>query len=114
MSLKKIALIVVAVLVLVGVITGVVLHKQGQITKVATGHVVRQDVVSIVSGTGQIKPKTYVNVGATSFGRITHLYVKEGDRVKAGQVLATVENVQPTATVAAANSLTAELRAASA
>jgi len=57
--------------------------------------------VATVSGTGQIKPKTYVNVGATSFGRITHLYVKEGDHVKKGDVLATVENVQPEATVSA-------------
>ena len=55
----------------------------------------------IVSGTGQIKPKTYVNIGATSFGRITHLYVKEGDHVKKGQVLATVESVQAKAGVEA-------------
>lgn len=103
MSLKKIALIVVAVLVLAGVITGVVLHKQGQITKVATGHVVRQDVVSIVNGTGQIKPKTYVNVGATAFGRITHLYVKEGEHVKRGQLVATVESEQPASAVQAQN-----------
>jgi HlyD family secretion protein len=62
---------------------------------------VRQNLVSIVSGTGQIRPKTYVNIGATSFGRITHLYVKEGDRVKKGQVLATVESVQAKAGVEA-------------
>jgi len=42
-----------------------------------------------------------VNVGATSFGRITHLEVKEGDHVTKGQVLARVENVQPEANVAA-------------
>ena len=66
-----------------------------------TATVARQDLVSIVSGTGQIKPKTYVNVGATAFGRITHLNVKEGDHVKQGAVLATIENVQPSATVAA-------------
>jgi HlyD family secretion protein len=58
-------------------------------------------LVSQVSGTGQIKPKTYVNVGATSFGRITHLYVKEGDHVKKGATLARVESVQPEATVSA-------------
>ena len=40
-------------------------------------------------------------MGSTAFGRITHLNVKEGDHVKAGTVLATIENVQPTATVAA-------------
>jgi len=101
MSAKKIVLIVVAVLVLGGIIVGSILHGRSSVTKVATSKVTRQDLVSIVNGTGQIKPKTYVNVGATAFGRITHLNVKEGDHIKAGTILATVENVQPTATVAA-------------
>jgi HlyD family secretion protein len=101
MSTKKIVLIVVIVLVLAGIVVGTILHGQSSVTKVATGKVTRQDLVSVVNGTGQIKPLTYVNVGATAFGRITHLYVKEGDHVKRGQTLATVENVQPQSTVAA-------------
>src|SRR5882762_2761348 len=101
MSAKKIVLIVVAVLVLAAIIVGTIFHGQSSVTKVATAKVARQDIVSIVNGTGQIKPKTYVNVGATAFGRITHLNVKEGEHVKAGATLATVENVQPQATVAA-------------
>ena len=101
MSIKKILLIVGIVLVLVGVVAGSVFRSQSNVTKVVTGKALSQDLVSIVSGTGQIKPKTYVNVGATAFGRITHLNVKEGDHVKAGTTLATVENVQPQATVAA-------------
>jgi HlyD family secretion protein len=101
MSAKKIVLIVVGVLVLAGIVAGTIIHGRANVTKVATGKAVRQDLVSIVNGTGQIKPKTYVNVGATSFGRITHLNVKEGDHVKKGAVLATIESVQPQATVAA-------------
>jgi HlyD family secretion protein len=101
MSAKKIIIIVAVVLVLAGIVTATILHGQANVTKVATGKAVRQDLTSIVNGTGQIKPKTYVNIGATAFGRITHLYVKEGDRVKAGTVLAKVESVQPEATVAA-------------
>ncbi len=99
MSTKKIVAIVVIVLVLAGVIAGIVLYRRAGILKVATGKVVRENLVSTVSGTGQIKPKTYVNIGATSFGRITHLYVKEGDRVHKGDILARVESVQPEATV---------------
>jgi HlyD family secretion protein len=99
MSTKKIIIIVVIVLALAGATALTILHAQAGITKVATGKVLRQDLVATVSGTGQIKPKTYVNVGATSFGRITHLYVKEGDHVKQGAVLARVESVQPEATV---------------
>jgi HlyD family secretion protein len=101
MSAKKIIVIVAVVLVLAGVVIASILHGQASVTKVATGKAVRQDLTSIVNGTGQIKPLTYVNVGATAFGRITHLYVKEGEHVKAGATLATVESVQPQATVTA-------------
>jgi len=95
----KIILIVAAVLLVGGVAVGLIYHHQSSIVKVATGKVLRQDLTSVVSGTGQIKPKTYVNIGATSFGRITHLYVKEGDHVHQGDILARVESVQPEATV---------------
>jgi HlyD family secretion protein len=85
-------------------------HAASGYTKVLTAKVVRQDLSTVVSGTGQIKPKTYVNVGATSFGRITHLMVKEGDHVKMGQVIATVENVQPEANVEAQQATIAAAR----
>jgi HlyD family secretion protein len=101
MKLKKILIISGAVLVAAGIAGFTIVRAQSGFTKVLTAKVVRQNLVSIVSGTGQIKPKTYVNIGATSFGRITHLYVKEGDHVKRGQVLATVESVQAKAGVAA-------------
>ena len=96
---KKILIGSAIVLVVAAIAAGTILHSQAGIVKVATGKVVRQDLVSSVSGTGQIKPKTYVNIGATSFGRITHLYVKEGDHVKKGDIVARVESVQPEATV---------------
>lgn len=99
--MKKILLTVLAILVAAGLVTFMVMKQQSGYTKVLTAKIVRQDLATIVSGTGQIKPKTYVNVGATSFGRITHLYVKEGDHVKRGQVIATVESVQPAANVEA-------------
>ena len=98
---KKILIVIAVVLILAGVVAGTIFNGKGKVTSVATGKAVREDLVSVVSGTGQIKPKTYVNIGATAFGRITHLNVKEGDHVKAGTVLATLENVQPQATVAA-------------
>src|SRR6202045_2365398 len=101
MNVKKI-LIIVGIVLALGIFTALTIWRsQANVIKVTTAAISKQDLTSIVSGTGQIKPKTYVNIGATAFGRITHLNVKEGDHVKAGTVLATVENVQPTATVAA-------------
>jgi len=99
--MKKILIIALVVLAAGGLVAFMYFHAASGYTKVLTAKVVRQDLATVVSGTGQIKPKTYVNVGATSFGRITHLLVKEGDHVTKGQVIATVENVQPEANVQA-------------
>jgi HlyD family secretion protein len=101
MNGKKILLIVLGLIIVVGVVVASVVHSRSNVPAVTTARAADEDLIATISGTGQIKPKTYVNVGATSFGRITHLYVKEGDHVKAGTVVATVENVQPEATVAA-------------
>ena len=97
--MKKILLIILAVVVVAGVVALFIYRQQAGYTKVLTAKIARQELTTVVSGTGQIKPKTYVNVGATSFGRITHLLVKEGDHVTKGQVIATVESVQPEANV---------------
>jgi HlyD family secretion protein len=97
--MKKILLIVLAVVVTAGLVAFFVYKQQSGYTKVLTAKVVRQDLATIVSGTGQIKPKTYANLGATAMGRITHLYVKEGEHVKKGQVVATVESVAQEASV---------------
>ena len=97
--MKKILLIILAILVAAGLVAFMVIKQQSGYTKVLTATIVRQELSTVVSGTGQIKPKTYVNLGATAMGRITHLYVKEGDLVKKGQTVATVENVQQEASV---------------
>jgi HlyD family secretion protein len=96
---KKIA-IVVGVVVLLAIVVGLTIRQSSKnVSTVQTGKVARQDLATVVSASGEIKPKTYVNVGANAFGKITHLYVKEGDRVKKGQLLAQIENVQPEADV---------------
>jgi len=97
--MKKILLIVLAILVAAGLVTFMVVKQQSGYTKVLTAKIVRQDLSTVISGTGQIKPTTYVNVGANVMGRVTHFYVKEGDSVKKGQTVATIENVQQTANV---------------
>jgi HlyD family secretion protein len=106
---KKIA-IGAGILVLVAGIIGFTVHQsQKNVVTVQTGKVQRQDLATVVSASGEIKPKTYVNIGANAFGKITHLYVKEGDHVKRGQLLAQLENVQSSADV---NANEASLQAA--
>src|SRR5216683_7389924 len=106
---KKILIGVGAVVVL-GIIAGITVHQSGKnVVTVQSGKVQREDLSAVVSASGEIKPKTYVNTGANAFGKITHLFVKEGDHVRKGQVLAQLENVQSSADV---NANQASLQAA--
>lgn len=98
---KKIAIIVGALVLLLAIVGFSVNQSRKNVVAVQTGKVKRQDLSSVVSASGEIKPKTYVNIGANAFGKITKLYVKEGDKVKAGTLLAQLENVQSAADVAA-------------
>lgn len=97
----KIVIALGAVLVAgAGVYASTVYSKHGVVT-VQTGRVVRQDLTSVVTASGEIKPKNYINIGANAVGEITELLVKEGDRVRKGQLLAKIEDVQPEADVQA-------------
>src|SRR5215469_13310894 len=98
---KKIA-IGLGVLVVLGILIGVsVYQSRKNVAAVQTGKVQRQDLATIVSASGEIKPKTYVNIGANAYGKIVHLYVKEGEHVKRGQLLAQIDNVQSAADMTA-------------
>jgi len=100
MSTFKKILIGTGVVIAVLAVTGIAVHQSRKgIVTVQTGKAERQDLASIVSASGEIRPKTYVNIGANAFGKIVRLYVKEGDRVKKGQLLAQLENVQSSADV---------------
>jgi len=98
---KKIGIGAGAVVVLSAVVGFTVHQSHKNVVAVQTGKVQRQDLSSIVSASGEIKPKTYVNIGANAYGKITHLYVREGDHVRKGQLLAQLENVQSSADVSA-------------
>ena len=97
--MKKILFIILGIVVVAGLVTLFVVKQQSGYTKVLTAKLAKQDLSTVISGTGQIKPVNIANLGATAMGRITHLYVKEGDRVKKGQIVAEVENVAQEASV---------------
>ena len=89
----------------VAVGAGIVFYSINQAHKgvvtVQTGKVGRQDLISIVTASGEVKPTTYTNVYAEGFGKITQIVVKEGDHVKKGDVLLRLENIQQSADVEA-------------
>ncbi|HTZ98548.1 MAG TPA: efflux RND transporter periplasmic adaptor subunit [Terriglobales bacterium] len=96
---KKIAIGAGAVVLLGAIVGFTVYQSHKNVVVVQSGKVQRGDLTAMVSASGEIRPKTYVNIGANAFGKITRLYVKEGDKVKQGQLLAQLENVQPEADV---------------
>src|SRR3954453_7440640 len=102
MTLKKKILIIAVIALLVLAVVGFTIHKKNEgVVTVQTGRVFRQSLTSVVSASGEIRPKNFVNVGANAFGKIIKLYVKEGQQVKQGQMLAQLDNVQSAADVAA-------------
>src|SRR5947199_9537333 len=92
-------LMVVAGLSAVGY--GMFVRNRGVVT-VQTGRAIRQDLTQTVSANGEIKPKKYVNVSSNMMGRIVHMPVKEGDRVRDGDLLVQLESIQTEADVRAA------------
>ena len=82
----------------IGVYASTVYTQRGVVT-VQTGNVARTDLTSIVTASGEIKPKNYIDIGADAIGDLTEILVKEGDHVHKGQLLAKIEDVQPTADV---------------
>ena len=100
MSAKKIIIIAVLVVIVCGAIVGLTIYRSNaKQLKVQTAKATVQDLAATVSGTGQIKPQTFVNVGALVMGRVTHLYAKEGDHVKKGEVVATIESIPQSSAV---------------
>jgi HlyD family secretion protein len=98
---KKVAIGLGAAVLLAAIVGFSVYQSRKNVVTVQTGRVQVGELAAVVSGSGEIKPKTYVNVSANAFGKITKLFVREGDHVKKGQLLAQLENVQSSADVAA-------------
>ena len=96
---KKALIGVGAGLLLVTIVAVTVYQSRKNLATVQTGKVQKQNLASVVSASGEIKPKTYANIGANAFGRIVKLHVKEGDRVTKGSYWRSLKNVQSLADV---------------
>jgi HlyD family secretion protein len=97
---KLVILLVLLILISSGVFASIKISQRGIIV-VQTGKAFREDLTSIVTASGEIKPKNYINIGANQQGPISALFVKEGDRVKKGQLLARIQAEDASAMVRA-------------
>jgi HlyD family secretion protein len=109
--------VLVLLFIAAGVIASVTYSRRGVVT-VQTGKVLREDLTAIVSASGEIKPRNYINLGADFAGQLTQILVKEGDRVRKGQLVAQIDEAQSAADVeaqrAAVNSAEADASASEA
>ncbi len=98
---KKLVIGGVAVLALVGIVWASIYQANKDVVTVQTGTAKRQDLTSIVTASGEIRPLTYSNILGEGIGKITQIVVKEGDHVRKGDVLMRLESIQPAADVQA-------------
>ncbi|MGH9339991.1 MAG: efflux RND transporter periplasmic adaptor subunit [Acidobacteriota bacterium] len=92
---KRILVITAAVLTLAAIIGfSINANRKDQVTVESEKVQRRQELVSRVSSTGQIKPKEYVELQSEIAGVITSLYIKEGDSVQRGGLLLKIDPTQ--------------------
>jgi HlyD family secretion protein len=82
------------VLVLLIVVVNVVKQVQGKVTPVQFARVRIEDITSRVRAPGKIEAKLQVKISADLPGKVQHLLVKEGDRVKQGQLMLQLDDTQ--------------------
>lgn len=111
---SKIGIGILALAIIGGGVFASVRWTQRGLVTIQTSKVIRQDLTSIVTASGEIKPKNYINLSANAQGPITELFVKEGDKVRKNQVVARIENVQAEADVNAQKAAIASAEANSA
>ena len=88
---KKILIGVGVVAVLGGIAYANFRFKRVEGVTVHTEAIQKRDLKAIVSASGKIQPKRFVNISADTSGRVTDLAVQEGERVKQGQFLLQID-----------------------
>lgn len=93
----KILLVLGLLVIVAGAVLASIRFSERGVVIVQTSKVGRLDLTSVVTASGEVKPRNYINIGANTQGPapITAIYVKEGDPVKKGEVLARLAAVQP-------------------
>jgi len=92
---KKKTIIILAVIIFIALI--VIFNLQAQrekAIKVTVEKVKTQDLASLVSASGEVKPKKNVEISAHVSGRIVKIGVVEGQQVKSGDFLLKLDSIQ--------------------
>lgn len=88
---KRLILFAGIILIIVVIILLNLQASREKTIKVTAEKVKKQDITSIISASGEIKPKKNINISALVAGRIVKIGVKEGQEVKAGDFLLQID-----------------------
>jgi len=92
---KKIIISVGVLLVIASIVTFSVVRGRGDLPEVQTAKVERRAILeSKVTANGEVRPIQFINLTAEVSGRVTDVFVKEGDVVKKGKPLLRVDPTQ--------------------
>ncbi len=91
---KLIRAVVIAVVLIIIILS--IGKKQGwigekDIQKVSTELVTKRNIIETVSANGKIQPEIEVKISPDISGEVTELYVKEGEQVSEGDILAKID-----------------------
>lgn len=88
---RKTIFIILGLLALAAVIAAVVGGRKEEGTRIFTTEVKARSIQESVAASGRVFPQTEVKISSDVSGEIVELYVKEGDSVVAGQLLAKID-----------------------
>ena len=108
---KKIIIAVVVVLIGAAAVAANLWFRRNPAPTVNVESVQKRDLTALVTASGTIQAKRFVNMSAVQMGRVTRLAVEEGDRVKAGQFLLQIDPETLRGTVARGEAAVAGARA---
>jgi HlyD family secretion protein len=91
---KKLLIILVVLLALGALVMGNLRSKREKSVRVTVEKVGKQDLTSIISASGEVKPKKNINISAQVPGRIIKIGVVEGQEVKTGDFLLKLDSTQ--------------------
>ncbi len=100
--MKRKMYIAIAVVVLTGATATLIWARTTNAKKIAPAAITKADY--LIAGAGRVEPRSEnVKLGSELNGKLQHIYVKEGDAIHRGQVLAELDNADYRAQVESAD-----------
>ncbi len=81
------SIVIVIIIVVIAIFKG----KRNEGIKVTTEKVTKRTIIQTVSANGKIQPEKDIKISPYISGEVVELYVKEGDEVKSGDLLAKID-----------------------